>query len=237
MAAPLSSKRTMSAVEEVLERRGKRAELATTLAVADISMKPAEFIATTGLVAVVLGLVVMLVAGPWIALATTIAACLVVRGYVLRARNKRQTAMADQLPEVLQLVTTALRSGYGLTQALESVAEEAEEPARTEFAHVLVDWDRYLAPELADLLPGDAHQLMYAVGVIEVVAGLVVAVRPRIGGYLVAAWLAGIIANLLLLGDHADIALRDLGLLLAALSLARLATAFPRSAVRLGGLR
>jgi len=105
------------------------------------------------------------------------------------------------------------------------------------FAHVLVDWDRYLAPELADLLPGNAHQLMYAVGVIEVVAGLVVAVRPRIGGYLVAAWLAGIIANLLLLGDHADIALRDLGLLLAALSLARLATAFPRSAVRLGGLR
>ena len=67
---------------------------------------------------------------------------------------------------------------------------------------------------------------MVAVGVIEVVAGLVVAVRPKVGGYLVAAWLAGIIGNLLLLGSHYDVALRDLGLLLGALALARLATAF-----------
>jgi hypothetical protein len=96
------------------------------------------------------------------------------------------------------------------------------------FAHILVNWDRYLAPELVDLLPGNAHQLMYAVGVIEVVAGLVVAVRPRFGAYLVAAWLAGIIVNLLVLGDYYDIALRDFGLLLAALSLARLATVFDR---------
>ena len=64
------------------------------------------------------------------------------------------------------------------------------------------------------------------VGVVEIVAGLVVAVRPKLGGYLVAAWLAGIITNLLLLGDHYDVALRDFGLLLAALALARLATAF-----------
>jgi len=95
------------------------------------------------------------------------------------------------------------------------------------FFHVLVDWDRYLAPELADLLDVDTHTLMYAVGVIEIVAGLVVAVRPRFGGYLVAAWLAGIILNLLLMADYYDIALRDFGLLLAALTLARLATAFP----------
>jgi hypothetical protein len=67
---------------------------------------------------------------------------------------------------------------------------------------------------------------MLAVGVIEIVAGLVVAVRPKVGGYLVAAWLAGIIGNLLLLGDYYDVALRDFGLLLAALALARLATAF-----------
>lgn len=100
------------------------------------------------------------------------------------------------------------------------------------FAHVLVDWDRYLAPGLVDRLPGTAHQLMYAVGVIEIVAGLVVAVRPRFGGYLVAAWLAGIILNLLVLGDFHDIALRDLGLLLGALSLARLATVFDRPAPR-----
>jgi hypothetical protein len=94
------------------------------------------------------------------------------------------------------------------------------------FAHVLVNWDRYLAPEFADALPWTTHQLMYAVGVIEIVAGLVVAVRPRFGGYLVAAWLGGIIVNLLMQADFYDIALRDFGLLLGALTLARLASAF-----------
>jgi len=93
------------------------------------------------------------------------------------------------------------------------------------FAHVLVNWDKYLAPEFVDLFHLQAHTLMYGVGVIEIVAGLVVALRPRFGGYLVAAWLAGIIFNLLLLGDYYDVALRDFGLLLAALTLARLATA------------
>ena len=95
------------------------------------------------------------------------------------------------------------------------------------FFHVLVDWDRYLAPEFTDLFNAQAHTLMYAVGVVEIVAGLVIAVWPRFGGYLVAAWLAGIILNLLLMADYYDIALRDFGLLLAALSLARLAAAFP----------
>ena len=93
------------------------------------------------------------------------------------------------------------------------------------FAHVLVNWDKYLAPEFVDLFHLHAHTLMYGVGVIEIVAGLVVALRPRFGGYLVAAWLAGIIVNLLLLGNYYDVALRDFGLLLAALTLARLATA------------
>jgi hypothetical protein len=95
------------------------------------------------------------------------------------------------------------------------------------FAHVLVDWDIYLAPEFTDLLNAEAHTLMYFVGAIEIVAGLVVVVRPRFGGYLVAAWLAGIIINLLMIADFYDIALRDFGLLLAALTLARLAAAFP----------
>lgn len=95
------------------------------------------------------------------------------------------------------------------------------------FAHVLVDWDVYLAPEFSDLLNAEAHTLMYAVGAIEIVAGLVVALRPRFGGYLVAAWLAGIIGNLLLMADFYDIALRDFGLLLGALTLARLAAVFP----------
>ena len=89
----------------------------------------------------------------------------------------------------------------------------------------LVDWRRYLAPEFNDLIPGNAHQAMLMVGVIEIIAGLVVAVRPKFGGYLVAAWLGAIIVNLLVLGDYYDVALRDFGLLLAALALARLATA------------
>jgi len=94
------------------------------------------------------------------------------------------------------------------------------------FLDWLVDWRIYLAPEINDLVPGNAHQALLAVGVIEIVAGLVVAVRPKFGGYLVAAWLAGIIANLLVQADFYDVALRDFGLLLAALTLARLATAF-----------
>ena len=97
------------------------------------------------------------------------------------------------------------------------------------FANLLTDWTTYLAPAVDRLVPGTATTAMVAVGVIEIVAGLVVAVQPKFGGYLVAAWLAGIIVNLLLLGDRYDVALRDFGLLLGALALARLATAFGRA--------
>ena len=94
------------------------------------------------------------------------------------------------------------------------------------FFDLLTDWELYLAPAINDLVPGNAHQAMLAGGVIEIVAGLVVATMPRFGGYLVAGWLAGIIVNLLLIADFYDVALRDFGLLLAAVTLARLATAF-----------
>lgn len=100
------------------------------------------------------------------------------------------------------------------------------------FLDWLVDWRIYLAPEFNDVIPGNAHQAMLAIGVIEIVAGLAVALRPKFGGYLVAAWLGGIIVNLLLQADFYDVALRDFGLLLAALTLARLATAFDRTPVR-----
>jgi hypothetical protein len=96
------------------------------------------------------------------------------------------------------------------------------------FLNWLVDWPFYLAPQLNDVIPGNAHQAMLAIGVVEIVAGLVVAVRPKFGGYLVAAWLGGIIVNLLVLADFYDVALRDFGLLLGAVALARLATAFGR---------
>jgi hypothetical protein len=96
------------------------------------------------------------------------------------------------------------------------------------FANVLTDdWTRYLAPAFNDIIPGNASDAMHMVGVVEIVAGLVVAVSPRFGGLLVAAWLGGIIVNLLIVGGYGDIALRDFGLLLGALTLARLASAFP----------
>ncbi|WP_405745295.1 hypothetical protein [Streptomyces canus] len=91
------------------------------------------------------------------------------------------------------------------------------------FANLLVDWPTYLAPWINDIVPGSAQGAMYAVGVIEIVAGIAVAVAPRFGGWLVAGWLAGIIVNLLTIPDYYDIALRDFGLLLAAVALARLA--------------
>jgi hypothetical protein len=94
------------------------------------------------------------------------------------------------------------------------------------FFNVLVDWDRYVAPVVTDVLPVSAHTLMLVVGVIEIAAGILVALRPRIGGYVVAVWLWAIIVNLLLAGDFFDIALRDFGLSLGALALARLAEAF-----------
>jgi uncharacterized membrane protein YphA (DoxX/SURF4 family) len=97
------------------------------------------------------------------------------------------------------------------------------------FTNILADWTIYLAPQATALVPLPAQTLMYVVGVVEVLAGIAVAVRPRFGSLLVAAWLAGIIVNLLLLGSFFDVALRDFGLLVAALALNRLSqrTAWP----------
>jgi hypothetical protein len=100
------------------------------------------------------------------------------------------------------------------------------------FVNVLTDWERYLAPTINDLVPGSAHQAMLVIGVVEVAAGVLVALRPRIGGYVVAAWLAGIIVNLLLIPGFYDVALRDFGLFVAALALARLAAVFPAGLAR-----
>jgi hypothetical protein len=94
------------------------------------------------------------------------------------------------------------------------------------FFHLLVDWDQYLAPVVTQILPVSPHTFMLAVGVIEIAAGVLVAVRPQIGGYVVALWLWGIIVNLLLVPGFYDIALRDFGLSLGALALARLSREF-----------
>ena len=92
------------------------------------------------------------------------------------------------------------------------------------FTNLLTDWTQYLAPFLGDLI--GAQTFMYVVGIIEIAAGIGVALKPRIFAYVVAAWLLGIILNLLILPGYFDIALRDLGLALGALALARLATHF-----------
>ncbi len=93
------------------------------------------------------------------------------------------------------------------------------------FANLMTDWPKYLAPWIDGILPGDAQTAMYLVGVIEIAAGIVVAVAPRIGAYVVALWLAGIIIDLLTGPGFYDIALRDFGLLVGALALGRLAEA------------
>jgi uncharacterized membrane protein YphA (DoxX/SURF4 family) len=94
------------------------------------------------------------------------------------------------------------------------------------FSNVLVDWPTYLAPWINDIAPGSGQDFMYFVGAIEILAGLAVALKPRYGAYIVAAWLAGIVINLLTHSGFYDIALRDFGLMLAALTLARLAAVY-----------
>ncbi len=90
------------------------------------------------------------------------------------------------------------------------------------FTQVLVNWDQYLAPMVARMVGGNAHGFMMFVGAVEIVAGIGVALKPRIFSYVVAAWLLGIILNLLWIPGYYDIALRDLGLCLGALALGRL---------------
>ncbi|WP_329477857.1 hypothetical protein OG555_37255 [Kribbella sp. NBC_01484] len=94
------------------------------------------------------------------------------------------------------------------------------------FANLLTDWPGYLAPWINDIVPGSGQDAMHAIGIIEIVAGVAVALIPRYGALIVAAWLAGIILNLLTLSGFYDVALRDFGLLIAALALARLATKY-----------
>ena len=94
------------------------------------------------------------------------------------------------------------------------------------FFHLLVNWDQYLPGVVARMSPVPPHTLMLIVGVIEIVAGIGVAIKPRIFAYVVAAWLAVIIINLLLIPGYFDVALRDFGLLLAALALGALSQQF-----------
>src|SRR5215211_1337041 len=150
------------------------------------------------------------------------------------ASHKEKTMSATALPTpatggALHSILERFRSdpayqGYTLLRVAFAVAPILF--GIDKFANVLVDWEQYLAPWINDIVPGSAMTAMYAVGVVEILAGLAVALKPRYGAYLVAAWLGGIIVNLLTYSGYYDIALRDFGLMLGALTLARLAVKF-----------
>jgi len=124
-----------------------------------------------------------------------------------RAETTHPNVGADRAFMLLRTVFTIAPIAFGLDK----------------FFDILTNWEQYLAPWINDIIPGDAHQAMLTVGVIEIVAGIAVAVAPRYGALLVAGWLAGIIVNLVSMGEYYDIALRDFGLLVGALALAVLA--------------
>jgi hypothetical protein len=110
---------------------------------------------------------------------------------------------------------TLLRFGYGLVPIVAGADK---------FTHLLVDWDKYLSPEVEERLPIDGRTFMRLVGVIEIVAGVLVLRRPRLGGAIVSAWLAGITGNLLSMGKYLDIAARDALLALGAAALSSLSS-------------
>ena len=124
----------------------------------------------------------------------------------LRANATTTRAPARQAFLLLRTVFTVAPIVFGLDK----------------FTNILADWTMYLAPQATALVPLPAQTLMYVVGAVEIIAGIAVAVRPQFGSLLVAAWLGGIILNLLLLGAFFDVALRDFGLLVGALALNRL---------------
>ncbi len=140
------------------------------------------------------------------------------------------TAELEPAPYAGQRMSKGLRGAYHAYWLLYIAFVMAPIVAGLDkFADFLVDWEQYLTPPVAHMLPVAPHTFMQGVGVVEIIAGLLVAFRPAIGGYVVAVWLWGIIVNLLLGAGYYDIALRDFGLSLAALALARLSVMFGRS--------
>lgn len=138
----------------------------------------------------------------------------------------RFLAPSTQLSSPGRVSASGARQAYLLLRSVFTIAPIAF--GLDKFIGLLTDdWGKYLAPWINDLVPGTAHDAMLIVGVIEILAGVLVALRPNIGAYVVAAWLLGIIINLLSIGGYGDIALRDFGLLVGALALARLAAPTP----------
>ena len=133
----------------------------------------------------------------------------------LASVNNERVAAASPSRQAYQI----LRFGFTVAPILAGLDK---------FFHLLVNWDQYLPPVVNNLTGGRGHQLMLVVGVIEIIAGLGVALKPRIFAYVVCAWLVLIIVNLLMIPGYFDVALRDLGLALGALALARLSQEYDR---------
>ena len=130
-----------------------------------------------------------------------------------------------------QTIATQTRPAYQAYQLLYLGFIMAPRVAGVDkFTKVLTDWDKYIAPVVAGLMPFSAGTFMLFVGIVEIGAAVLVALRPQIGAYVVAAWLAGIVINLLLIPGYFDVALRDFGLMLGALALARLSVEFAEGA-------
>lgn len=112
----------------------------------------------------------------------------------------------DQVNRVIGILTWT----YGLVPIIAGLDK---------FAHILADWHKYLAPIVTDILPVGAHTFMYIVGIIEIIAGVIVFVKPKLGSLIVGFWLIGIAINLLLTGQYFDIAVRDVVMAIGAFSL------------------
>jgi len=148
------------------------------------------------------------------------------RGFVMASTHLPAAGFPAR--EYAAVRTDPARQGYALLRFTFTVAPILA--GLDKFFHLLVNWDKYLSDFVVRLVGGHGHQFMLAVGVIEIVAGIGVLLKPRVFGYVVAFWLWGIIVNLLLIPGYYDVALRDFGLSLGALALARLSAAPERHA-------
>ncbi|MFP3902104.1 MAG: VWA domain-containing protein [Acidimicrobiia bacterium] len=133
------SERVASAADAFLERRGRRQGLAAALEIADISLRPGEFVVIVAAVTLIAALLGVVVAGPLGLVAALVLVPLGAWVIVGRMGRRRRERFGDQLPDTLQLLTSSLRAGYGLLQGLDSLAREAPEPARSEFGRVLLE--------------------------------------------------------------------------------------------------
>ena len=136
--------------------------------------------------------------------------------------NTVNASRAVNSTEVLKPVFNVLRITYAIIPVVAGLDK---------FTDLLVDWEKYLHPGLISLLPFSPHTFMMIVGVIEIVAGIIVFIRPAVGGYIVMAWLTLIAITLLAGGHFLDVAFRDLAMAIGALTLARISKLFPSPAV------